>query len=108
MAQLAGDVATMDKMLSEDFIGITMSGQVVTKAQQLNRIRSRGFVVSRLDLEDIKVKRLGEVAIATVRARVEGTNEKKQVDGQYRYTRIYQHLPSGAWKITHFEVTHIR
>ncbi len=43
-AQLAGDVATMESMLSDDFIGISMSGQVNTKAQQLDRMRTRKLV----------------------------------------------------------------
>jgi len=29
----------MDKLLSDDYIGITMTGQVNTKAQQLDRMR---------------------------------------------------------------------
>lgn len=107
-AQLAGDVATMDKMLSDDYVGITMAGNVVTKVQQLNRIRSRNFVITRLDMEESKIKFVGRVAIATVRAKVEGINDAKPVNGQYRYTRVYEHLPSGAWKITHFEATRIR
>ncbi len=40
-AQLGGDVATMDKLLSDDYIGITMTGQVNTKAQQLDRMQAR-------------------------------------------------------------------
>ncbi len=107
-AQLAGDVSTMDKMLADDYVGITMSGQVATKSQQLNRIRSHAFVLTRLDLEEMKVKLVGPVAIVTVHARVEGTSEGARVDGEYRYTRIYDRLPNGAWKITNFEATRIR
>ena len=106
-AQLAGDVATMDHMLSEDYVGITMSGQVNTKAQQLDRIRRHIFVLTRLDLRDVKVKLLDEVAIVTVLARVDGTSENKRVSGDFRYTRIYHHLPSGQWQITNFEATRI-
>jgi ketosteroid isomerase-like protein len=107
-AQLAGDVATMDKMLSEDFIGISMSGQVNTKPQQLERVRSRKLVVTRIELSDMKVKLVGSVAIVTCQADVEGTNEGASVKGMYRYTRVYQHLPSGEWKITSFEATRIQ
>ena len=107
-AQLAGDVATMDKMLSEDFIGISMSGQVNTKAQQLERIRSRNLVVTKVALSDMKVKLVGAVAIVTSQADVEGTNEGVSVKGKYRYTRVYQHLPTGEWKITSFEATRIQ
>jgi len=107
-AQLAGDVATMDKMLSEDFIGISMSGQVNTKAQQLERVRSRKLVVTKVELSDMKVKLVDSVAIVTSQAEVEGTNEGVSVKGKYRYTRVYQRRPSGDWKITSFEATRIQ
>jgi|UPI0006910462 ketosteroid isomerase-like protein len=107
-AQLAGDIATIDRMLADDFIGISMSGQVNTKAQQLDRIRNHRLVLTRIDLDDMKVKLVGEVAIVTCQARVEGTSEGMSVKGTYRYTRIYRQLPSKEWKITSFEATRIR
>lgn len=107
-AQLNGDIATMDRMLADDFIGISMSGEVNTKAQQLERIRSKRLVLTRIDLDDMKVKLVDSVAIVTSQALVEGTNEGKPVKGTYRYTRIYRQLPTGEWKITSFEATRIR
>ena len=95
LAQLAGDVVTMDKMLAEDFIGISMSGQVNTKAQQLERVRTRKLVVSKVELSDMKVKLVGSIAIVTCQADVEGRTapaEGSSIKGMYRYTRIYQHV----------------
>jgi ketosteroid isomerase-like protein len=106
-AQLAGDVATMDKLLSDDFIGISMTGQVNTKAQQLDRMRMHKIVLTKLDLGDRQVKLIGSIAIVTSRAEVEGTNDGAPVKGTYRYTRVYQRLPSGVWKITSFEATRV-
>jgi ketosteroid isomerase-like protein len=107
VAQLSGDVATMDRMLSDDYIGISMTGQVSTKAQQLDRVRNHKVVIHRVDLSDMKVKLIGSIAIVTSRAEVEGVNENGPVRGTFRYTRVYHRLPSGAWKITSFEATHI-
>jgi ketosteroid isomerase-like protein len=107
-AQLAGDVTTLDHMLADDFIGISMSGEVHTKAQQLDRIRSKRLVLTRIDLDDMKVKLVDSVAIVTSQALVEGTSEGMPVKGTYRYTRIYRQLPTGEWKITSFEATRIR
>lgn len=107
-AQLAGDIVTMDHMLSDDFIGISMSGQVNTKAQQLDRMRSHKLVITRIELDDMKVKLVDSVAIVTCQAEVEGTSEGMSVKGTYRYTRIYRQLSSGEWKITSFEATRIR
>jgi ketosteroid isomerase-like protein len=106
-AQLGGDVATMDKLLSDDYIGITITGQVNTKAQQLDRMRARKVVISRLDLVERQVKLIGSIAIVTSRAEVEGTNDGLPVNGTFRYTRVYQRLQSGTWKITSFEATRV-
>ena len=106
-AQLAGDVATMDKLLSDDYIGISMTGQVNTKMQQLDRMRMHKVALTRLDLGERQVKLIGSIAIVTSRAEVEGTNDGAPVKGTYRYTRVYQRLPSGVWKITSFEATRV-
>ena len=106
-AQLAGDVATMDKLLSDDYIGISMTGQVNTKMQQLDRMRMHKVALTKLDLGDRQVKLIGSIAIVTSRAEVEGTNDGLPIKGTFRYTRVYQRLPSGVWKITSFEATRV-
>jgi ketosteroid isomerase-like protein len=105
VAQLNGDVATMDKLLSDDYIGISLNGQVNTKAQQLERTRTQRIALTRIDLSDMKVKFVGSIAIVTSRAEIEGTSDSTSIKGEYRYTRVYQRLPSGMWKITSFEAT---
>jgi ketosteroid isomerase-like protein len=106
-AQLGGDVAAMDKLLSDDYIGISITGQVNTKEQQLDRMRLHKVALTKLDLGERQVKLIGSIAIVTSRAEVEGTNEGASVKGIFRYTRVYQRLPSGAWKITSFEATRV-
>jgi len=106
-AQLSGDVDAMEKLLSDDYIGITTTGQVVTKTQQLDRMRNRSLMVTQIDLDDVKVKLIGTTAIVTSLAKIEGTNEGTPLHGTYRYTRVYSRLPSGAWRITNFEATRV-
>jgi ketosteroid isomerase-like protein len=106
-AQLGGDVIAMDKLLSDDYIGISMTGQVNTKTQQLDRMRLHKVALTKLDLGERQVKLIGSIAIVTSRAEVEGTNDGAVIKGTYRYTRVYQRLPSGAWKITSFEATRV-
>jgi ketosteroid isomerase-like protein len=106
-AQLSVDPQMMERLLADDYIGITSTGLVVTKEEQLNRTRNRTAVLTRLDVSDVKVKVLGSTAIVTSRANVEGTNEGVAVNGMYRYTRVYGRLPNGTWKIVNFESTRI-
>jgi ketosteroid isomerase-like protein len=108
IAQLNGDVEAMDKLLSDDYVGITMTGQVVTKMQQLDRMRNRITVLTKIKLDDVKVKLIGSTAaIVTSLAEVDGTSEGAVMHGNFRYTRVYLRLPSGAWKITNFEATRV-
>ena len=106
-AELGDDVDAMDKLLSDDYVGITMTGQLVTKTQQLDRMRNRTTVLSKILLDDVKVKLIGSTAIVTSLAEVDGTNEGTPMHGTYRYTRVYSRLPSGTWKITNFEATRV-
>lgn len=107
VAMLADDVAAMDKLLSDDYLGITGTGELLTKAQQLDRMRTRNISISQLSTSDVKIKLIGAIAIVTSLAQVEGVSGGAPLKGSYRYTRVYQRLPSGVWKVTSFEATHI-
>ena len=106
-AEIASDADAMSKLLSDDYYGITLTGQVVTKTQQLDRMHNRRTTLSRIYLSDTHVKLIGSAAIVTSLAEVEGTNDDTPVHGLFRYTRIYSRSPAGAWKITHFEATRV-
>jgi ketosteroid isomerase-like protein len=104
-AALTDDVPVMDKLLSEDYLGITPNGEVLTKAQELDHMRNHKIVITKLQASDVKIKLIGRIAIVTSLAQVEGSLDDEPLHGAYRYTRVYQRLPGGVWKITSFEVT---
>jgi ketosteroid isomerase-like protein len=106
-AQRTGDTATMDKLLSDDYLGINPSGVVVTKAQLLDHMKSRKVVINTLVTSDQKIKLIGPIAIVTCLAEVDAMNDALPVHGKFRYTRVYQHLPDGSWKVTSFEATRL-
>jgi ketosteroid isomerase-like protein len=106
-AQLGNDVPVMDKLLSDDYLGIMANGEVVTKNQTLDHMRNRQLVIDKLDISDLKIKLIGPIAIVTSLAQIDGTVDGEPLNGSFRYTRVYQRLPGGVWKITNFEATHI-
>lgn len=105
--QLSGDLTEMEQLMSDDFIGISITGEANTKTQQLDRYRHRQLIITSIALSDSKIKLLGNVAIVTSLAEVEGTNEGEPLHGRYRYTRVYQRVAPHVWKTTNFEVTRI-
>lgn len=108
-AQLAEDISGMEKLLSDNYIGITVSGQVVTKSQQLDRMRNRQVSITRFEMSDTKIKLIanGQVAIVNSLAEVEGVADQRPINGSFRYTRVYQRVGGGLWKITSFEATRV-
>jgi len=106
-ATVTGDVATMDKLLSDDYVGISWTGRINNKAMQLDRIRSRTVAVEQMELNDMKIKVVGTIAIVTSRATVKGNSEDGSLSGDFRYTHVYQRSVSGPWKITNLEATRI-
>ena len=107
-AQAQGDVAAMDKLLSPDFLGITMTGEVVTKTQQMDRMRTRTLVIRSMQISDLRVKLLGQdAASVTSLAQLDGTSEGTLLTGRFRYIHVYKRLANGIWSITNFEATRI-
>jgi ketosteroid isomerase-like protein len=110
-AQRANDAATIDKLLSDDYIGISAQGLVSTKAQALARIQTRQVVIHTLNVHDQKISIHGNTAVVTSQVDIDATNNATQppldVHNRLRYTRVYLHYPSGAWRIVNFEATHI-
>jgi ketosteroid isomerase-like protein len=108
LAQVAGDVPAIERLLAPDYLGISMTGQVTDRDQQLERIRNGHLILTKIVISDQKIKVVGAVAIVTCLAQIEGTNEGTPLNGRYRYTRIYRRYADGTWKVTNFEVTRTR
>jgi len=110
-AQLTNDAATIERLLSDDYIGISAQGMVSTKAQAVTRMQTRQVVINTLDVQDQKIAIHGNTAIVTSEVEVDATNNATQpathVHSKLRYTRVYLLYPSGTWRIVNFESTHI-
>ncbi len=106
IAQVNGDIPTLERLLADDYIGITANGTVQTKDEALAAIRNKTFALSKIDLSEVKARIHGDTAVVTSKAQVEGTLDGVDMSGTYRYTRVYVRK-LGTWQITNFEVTRI-
>lgn len=105
-AALHGDVQTMDRLLSDDFIGITANGTVQTKEEALDAIQTHAIQFKRLDLSEMKASIHGDTAVVTSKAELDMTSDGAPVNGTFRYTRVYLRR-AGVWKVINFEATRI-
>ncbi len=105
-AQLSNDVTVMDRLLADDYVGISATGTIETKPEALALRRAGTLHITVLDLNDLKVRIYGDTAVVTSRADLEGTNGASNISGKYRYTRVYNRR-YGQWKIVSFEASRI-
>jgi ketosteroid isomerase-like protein len=106
-AILKQNVAAMDALLADDYMGITASGTLQTKDQTLANLRAGKLHLTALDISDRKVRFYGTTALVTSLAEVQGANADGDITGSFRYTRVYARDERGEWKIVSFEASRI-
>ncbi|MGA7885652.1 MAG: nuclear transport factor 2 family protein [Acidobacteriaceae bacterium] len=105
-AILTNNVAEMNNLLSDDYIGITSNGTVENKAQAMAQRRAGTVSITSLELSDIHIRLYGDTAVVTSVADLVGKNGDSDISGKYRYTRVYA-MRRGAWKIVSFETSRV-
>jgi ketosteroid isomerase-like protein len=105
-ALLSSNVAELDHLLADDYLGVTANGTLETKADLLATRRSGTVRLQQLDLTDLKVRVYGDTAVVTSRAELSGSNGGTDISGRYRYTRVYNRR-NGQWRIVSFEASRI-
>jgi ketosteroid isomerase-like protein len=105
-AILNNNVAEMNRLLADDYIGISSNGIVENKDQELAQRRAGTVRINSLDITDVHVRVYadGQIAVVTSLADLQGTNGATDISGQYRYTRVYN-LRHGQWQIVSFEAS---
>jgi ketosteroid isomerase-like protein len=93
----ANDVATMDRLLADDFLLRTGSGKSYSKADLLNEARSDDFVYEHQEDTEQSVHVWGDTAVITAKLWEKGTNKGKAFDYTVWFSDTYIRTPSG-WR----------
>lgn len=96
-AERDGDVATTERLLTDDFVGIGPVGYALPKTAWLQRHRN-GLHYDRLDLDEIDTRHHGSTAITTARWRAHGTAQGHPIPETTRATLIATR-DHGDWKL---------
>ena len=97
-AVTTNDVALLDDLLHDDLLFNGPDGQTATKAVDLANYRSGGVQLRRADDSDRVVSAIGDVVVVAVTVTLEGSYLGIQVDGRYRYLRVWKRT-GGAWRV---------
>jgi ketosteroid isomerase-like protein len=91
------DAATMDRILEDEFVLVTGSGKVFTKADLLEEARSGRIVYERQDDEQQKVRMWGETAVVTALLTAKGKEDGKPFAYRVWFSDTYVRTPTG-WR----------
>lgn len=98
-AQLASNVAQLDELIADDLLFVDMSGQLATKAMDLEAHRSGTLRLTQSELKEQQIRCLSDaVAVAVAKIALVGTYAGDQFSGEFRYTRVWQKRRQG-WQI---------
>lgn len=98
-AQLGGDVAALDRLISDDLLFTGPDGALATKADDLAAYREGVMRVSAHEPEELRVRRVGaDVALVALRTRMAGSYAGTPFSGIARYTRVWAR-EEGRWRI---------
>jgi len=88
MAEIAGDVSTLDALAVDDFTLVGPVGFVLGKQQWLDRYRHGDLLTRSLSFEDTTTRIYGDAAVTIGRHLQEAEYRGHPVNGEFRATQI--------------------
>jgi ketosteroid isomerase-like protein len=98
MAIINRDVATLDRLLSEDFNGTSPTAHTYPKMVAIEDLKSGMYVVESMDLDDISVNVFGDSAVAFTSQEEKSKYAGKDFSGHYHYTDFWI-KSNGTWQV---------
>ena len=97
-AAVKRDWASLDEILTSDFMWTDPDGNVWTKAEFLASLKSGENVITSSVADDVRVRVYGDAAVVTGRTTVKEQHKGKDISGQYRWTDMWAKDYAGRWK----------
>lgn len=98
-AQVAGDVAALDRLLDDRLIAIGPDGGRHTKDDDLAGYRSGFSVITQMSEEDVEVLVAGSTGATFFTTTIAGTFGGEPMSGRLRYMRTWVHDDTTGWRI---------
>jgi len=107
-AALKGDAAAMQRMLADDYVGISaVTGGVATKEESVKNFQTARVKYESLLPSETKVHVYNSTtALVTAKVDAKGKLGDQDLSGSYRYSRLYLKR-GGQWQVVAFQSTKI-
>jgi ketosteroid isomerase-like protein len=103
-AELRGDVAFLEWMLADDFIGIGPLGFMLTKQEWLARHQSGDLKYSAFTVDEVKVRIYTDAALVTCRQAQQAAYRGTPIPGQFRASLVFVYQ-DGQWQLAGLQLS---
>jgi uncharacterized protein (TIGR02246 family) len=101
-AYVKGDVATLQRIFADDLVYVHSNGVSDPKSAVLQSFASGELKISRFDAEDIKVRQIGDLMVATGLVHADLVNKGNSAKFDLRYSAVYVNQ-GGQWRLVHVQ-----
>ena len=103
-AFVRGDVDFLDRQTAEDYTTVNFAGTMSTKPEMMRSLRAGTTKVSSFELDELKARIYGNVAVLTGIYRDESSVNGKDRRVNARFTRIFVN-EGGVWRAVSYQQT---
>src|SRR4051794_34900709 len=105
-AEREGDADTLDRILTDDFVGVGPLGFVLPKPAWLGRYRAGGMHYDRFDLDEVQTRVLDRTAVVVARQNQDGSAQGHPVPEAARATLVLN-ADGDAWRLAALHLSFI-
>lgn len=95
-----GDATTMDQILADDFVVVTGTGHIYSKADLLDMARTNRVIYEHQDESEQTVRVWRDTAVVTAKLWGKGLDQGRPFDWHVWFSDTYVRTPSG-WRYVH-------
>lgn len=99
LAMLCSDVTVLDELLAPELVFTSHLGQIMSKADDLAAHRSGALNIREMTPFEQRIQVVGDVAIATVKVSSTASYMGHELDGDFRFTRVWARSSKNSWYI---------
>lgn len=106
-ARAVGDVARLSRIYADDYVLITAEGDVRSKQDQINELKSGRLHFAPLVPTERTVRLFGDVALVTSRDPAGIVRNGREIGGDLRMVRVYVRR-LGRWQLVSAQATRVQ
>jgi len=105
-ALLKKDVATIDRLWSDDLSFINYRGQLLTKAQRMENVRTGATSFRSIEFTDLVVRPYGDTAVTTGVVTLDGQYSGAEGSGAFQFTTVWSRR-GAQWQMVALQMTKV-